>query len=111
MQRTHIQVWLPTLGLAPGARRRAWAALLVLAVAFASFGHVAHSHPADAPATYQPCSFCTTFDRGGAPPPAVQVALSVVPTAAPAVPPPAAPQAKADLHSDCRPRAPPFLQA
>jgi len=111
MQGKQIQSWLPTLGLAPGARRRAWAVLLVLAVAFASFGHVAHSHEADAPATYQPCSFCTTFDRGGAPPPAPQAALSDAPTPAPAVPPPAAPPARADLHVACRPRAPPFLQA
>jgi hypothetical protein len=111
MQGKQIQSWLPTLGLAPGARRRAWAALLVLAVAFASFGHVAHSHEADAPGTYQLCSFCTTFDRGGAPPPAVHVALSDVPTPVPAVPPPAAPQAKAELHLACRPRAPPVLQA
>ncbi len=111
MQGKQIQRWLPTLGLAPGARRRAWAVLLVLAVAFAAFGHVAHSHEADALATYQPCSFCTTFDRGGAPPPAVQVALPDVPTPAPAVPPSAAPQAQADLHLACRPRAPPFLQA
>lgn len=111
MQGKPIQSWLPTLGLVPGARRRAWAALLVLAVAFASFGHVAHSHEADASATYQPCSFCTTFDRGGAPPPAVHVALSDVPTLVQAVPPPPAPQAEADLHLACRPRAPPVLQA
>ena len=71
MQGIHDQLSLRALGLVPGAYRRAWSGLLVLAIALASFMHLAHSHDADAPSiSKHHCTYCSTFDRGGAPPPA-----------------------------------------
>jgi hypothetical protein len=104
---------LQALGLLPGARRRSWSVLLVLALALASFMHVAHSHDADAPANYkQLCTFCSTFDRGGAPPPVTQVVLPVGPAPVFLVAPPPSPAAaQGALRPACQPRAPPFLQA
>jgi hypothetical protein len=105
------QTWMPDLGRTRPARRRVWAVLLTLTLALAAFMHVAHTHDADAPATYKFCSFCTTLDRGSAPPPvvahtvprlvAVEATLPRI-IAAPAVAPSRTPQS---------PRAPPILQA
>ena len=112
MQGIHSQPPLQALGLLPGARRRAWSVLVVLALALASFMHVAHSHDADAPSIYKHhCTFCSTIDRGGAPPPAPLVVLPVGPAPIFVVAPLPAPQARVELRSACRPRAPPFLQA
>jgi hypothetical protein len=106
------QPTLQGLGLLPGARRRAWSMLLVLAIAVASFMHVAHSHAADAPSIYkQHCTFCSTFDRGGAPPPATEGVLPAQPAPVLVVAPLHAPCAPVEQRSTCRPRAPPFLQA
>lgn len=105
------QTWLTDLGRTRLGRRRAWAALLTLALALAAFMHVAHTHDADAPATYKYCSFCTTLDRGSAPPPVVAVA---VPHVAAAASPPSrfvATAAVAPVRTAHSPRAPPALQA
>jgi hypothetical protein len=100
------------LGLVPGAYRRVWAGLLVLALALASFMHVAHSHDADAPSTYQQhCGYCSNFDRGGTPPPASPALLTTDPVTSFVIAVPLAPVARAELHSDRQPRAPPSFQA
>ena len=93
-------------------RRRAWAALLALALVLAAFMHVAHTHDADRPASYKFCSFCTTLDRGSAPPPAVYLRVPPAPASdAPVqrvLPAPAGNVARATHHA----RAPPSaLQA
>ena len=58
----------------PGwGRLRLLVAALTLAVGLASFMHVAHSHDAnaaDGTGVSKLCSFCASFDRGTAPPPA-----------------------------------------
>lgn len=60
-------------------RHRALAWILALAIALASLGHAAHSHAkADAPAKSPACAYCTTFERGHAPPPAVPAVVVVV---------------------------------
>jgi hypothetical protein len=65
----------------PGwGRLRLLVAALALAVGFASFMHVAHSHDANgkhAAGVSQLCSFCASFDRGTAPPPAAVGAARV----------------------------------
>lgn len=112
MQGFRSQPSLHALGLAPGLRRRVWSGLLVLAIALASFLHVAHSHEADAPSLHkQHCTYCGTFDRGGAPPPASLGTL-------PATQPPSfvvvarrVPVTRVQLRSALQPRAPPLLQA
>jgi hypothetical protein len=105
------QHWMTNLGRTRPARRRAWAVLLTLALALAAFMHVAHTHDTDAPATYKYCSFCTTLDRGSAPPPVVAVAVPhVAADAAPLHPCIAAPAA-APGRTPHSPRAPPVLQA
>lgn len=93
-----------------GPRLRALALLLALAVALASFLHVAHSHDSDGPTTRQLCSFCSTFERGTAPPPA---ALPALRDDAPALPLPVAarPVFAAPARQGGQPRAPPHLQA
>jgi len=112
MQRFQNQPSLRALGLAPGAWRRAWSGLLVLAVALASFMHVAHSHDADAPSTFkQHCTFCSTFDRGGGPPPATPALLPAEPVPSFTSPVPQAPVVSVEILSDAQPRAPPPLQA
>jgi hypothetical protein len=110
MQGPHIQPWLPAFGFARGARHRAAAVLLALAIALASFMHVAHSHEAEGPATYKLCSFCTTFDRGSGPPLTAPAAwpLDPLPTLVVAARAPA-PVATV-LRAACHPRAPPALQ-
>jgi hypothetical protein len=105
------QSWLTDLGRTRLGRRRAWAALLTLALALAAFMHVAHTHDADAPATYKYCSFCTTLDRGSAPPPVVAAGVPrVVATAAP-LPRFVAAPAVVPVRTPHSPRAPPALQA
>jgi hypothetical protein len=112
MQGIQSQPALRGLGLLPGARRRAWSILLVLAIAVASFMHVAHSHAADAPSIYkQHCTFCSTFDRGGAPPPATQAVLAAQLAPILVVAPLNESRATVEQRSTCRPRAPPLLQA
>jgi len=106
----------PTLltgfGLHRTARRRAWALLLALALVLAAFMHVAHTHDADTPASYKFCSFCTTLDRGSAPPPVVAVSVPrVTPDIIPVRRSIAAP-AGTTVRSPQQPRAPPpALQA
>jgi len=100
------------LGLARGARRRALVMLLALALVLAAFMHVAHTHDADRPASYKFCSFCTTLDRGSAPPPVVAVSVPhVTPDLVPVRRSIAAP-AGTVVRSPQQPRAPPpALQA
>jgi hypothetical protein len=106
----------PTLltgfGLHRTARRRAWALLLALALVLAAFMHVAHTHDADTPASYKFCSFCTTLDRGSAPPPVVTASVPrVAPDSIPVQRSIAAPASTA-VRSPQQPRAPPpALQA
>jgi hypothetical protein len=112
MQGIRSQPSLQALGLTPGLRRRVWSGLLVLALALASFMHVAHSHDADAPSLYkQHCTYCSTFDRGGAPPPATPSSLPAMPAPSCAIAAPSAPIAHVEIRSDAQPRAPPFFQA
>ena len=112
MQGIRHQPSLQALGLVPGLRRRVWSALLVLALALASFMHVAHSHEADAPSIYkQHCTYCSTFDRGGAPPPDSLAALPVEPAPSFVVVSLHAPVVRVQLRSALQPRAPPPLQA
>jgi hypothetical protein len=112
MQGIQSQPALRGLGLLPGARRRVCSVLLVLAIALASFMHVAHSHEADAPSIYkQHCTFCSTFDRGGAPPPALLAALPAEPVPSVAFATPPQPLIRVEQRPACRPRAPPLLQA
>ena len=112
MQGIRRQPSLQALGLAPGLSRRVWSGLLVLALALASFLHVAHSHEADAPPIYkQHCTYCGTSDRGGAPPPAAFAMPPAPPAPAFVVVAPLAPVIRVQLRSALQPRAPPFLQA
>ena len=112
MQGIRSQPSLHALGLVPGLHRRVWSGLLVLAIALASFLHVAHSHEADSPSIYkQHCTYCGSFDRGGAPPPASLVTLPARQAPAFVVALPQAPVARLELRSTLQPRAPPFLQA
>jgi hypothetical protein len=94
------------------ARRRAWALLVVLAVAFAALGHFAHAHDADAsPAAYKACSYCKTSDRAGAPPPVPSLLVAAVALVV-ALPLPgrAAPAPGRNARTPCSPRAPPRLR-
>jgi hypothetical protein len=112
MQGHRNQPSLQALGLVPGLRRRAWSGLLILAIALASFLHVAHSHEADAPSIYkQHCTYCSTFDRGGAPPPAAVATLPAGSAPSFIVVVPQAPITGVQLRSALQPRAPPSLQA
>jgi hypothetical protein len=105
------QNWLPDRGRFRPARRRAWAVLLTLALALAAFMHVAHTHDADAPATYKFCTFCTTLDRGSAPPPVVAFAVPRMTAAAAPSPRFVAAPAVSPSRTPHSPRAPPALQA
>ena len=103
---------LQALGFVPGVRRRVWSGLIVLALVLASFLHVAHSHESDAPSIYkQHCSYCSAFDRGGAPPPASIVMLPAEPAPSFVLVQAQAPATRVQLRSALQPRAPPFLQA
>ena len=86
--------------------------LLYGALALAAFMHVAHTHDADKSASYKFCSFCTTFDRGSAPPPVAAVSIPhVAPDLVPVQPSTAAP-ADTFVRSPQQARAPPpALQA
>jgi hypothetical protein len=81
-------------------------ASLALAVALASFMHVAHSHGSDGSGVSKLCSFCASFDRGTAPPPAapppprVDGPIELEPAAA-------ATAAPSPVRATFRPRAPP----
>ena len=100
------------LGYLRPVRRRAWGLLLSLAIALAAFMQVAHTHEGEAPATYKVCSFCTTLDRGSAPPPVVALGVPLQPTAvAPELP--TLPLAcGTTFRTPSQPRAPPpALQA
>jgi len=84
-------------------------AALALAVGLASFMHVAHSHDengTDEAGVSQLCSFCSSFDRGSAPPP-----VSALPprVEGPVAPEPHASTAPASpaVRAAFRPRAPP----
>jgi hypothetical protein len=73
---------------------------------------VAHSHDADAPSIYkQHCTYCGTFDRGGAPPPAACAALPSEPAPAVQVAAPRVPVTDVPIRSAGQPRAPPYSQA
>jgi hypothetical protein len=112
MQGTGKPPSLQALGLAPGARRRAWAGLLALVLVLASFMHVAHSHDADAPSiSKQHCSYCGAFDRGAAPPPAPFALLPTGPAPSLVAATPRGPGARVALRGVGQPRAPPVLQA
>jgi hypothetical protein len=81
--------------------------LLAVAIALASFMHVAHTHEAEVPASYKFCSFCVSFDRGGgAPPPVIRATVAPVSAVALAI----VPQGRL-VRPTCHPRAPPVLQA
>jgi hypothetical protein len=105
------QTLLLPFGCSRAVRRRAWAVLLTLFLALAAFMHVAHTHEADAPATYKFCSFCTTLDRGGAPPPAITVAIPFLTPAAAATVVEIAGPLGTTTRTPRQSRAPPALQA
>jgi hypothetical protein len=94
----------------PGWRRlRLLVAALALAVGLASFMHVAHSHDengADGAGVSQLCSFCSSFDRGTAPPPASATPPRIVGLVAPEPHVSKAPASPA-VCAAFRPRAPP----
>jgi hypothetical protein len=98
-------------GCSRAVQRRAWAVLLSLFLALAAFMHVAHTHEADAPATYKLCTFCTTLDRGGAPPPVVAAAVPYLPRAAMVVVVEMAVPRGSATRTPRQSRAPPALQA
>lgn len=91
-------------------RLRLLVAGLALSVALASFMHVSHSHEAHGTGAANLCQFCSSFDRGAAPPPA---ALAPLPAARPLSPPadaaPAAPRLATAGSYEAR--APPHAQA
>jgi hypothetical protein len=90
-------------------RLRLLVAALALAVGLASFMHVAHSHDengTDGAGVSQLCSFCSSFDRGTAPPPAAAPLLRL---GAPVAPEPTVPATapRSPARIAFRPRAPP----
>lgn len=106
------QTMFKAFGCSRSARRRAWVVLLLsLFLALAAFMHMAHTHEADAPATYKLCTFCTTLDRGGAPPPVVSAAVPHQPPAAKAVVAEIAGPLGTATRTPRQARAPPALQA
>jgi hypothetical protein len=109
---TRPKRWHAGPGWSGPVRRRAWAVLLAVAIALASFMHVAHTHEAEVPASYKFCSFCASFDRGGgAPPPVIRATVVPVFPDAPAIVVDATvPQVRL-VRPSCHPRAPPVLQA
>jgi hypothetical protein len=94
----------------PGwSRLRLLVAALALAVGLASFMHVAHSHDengADGAGVSQLCSFCASFDRGAAPPPAAESLLQLEAPFAPEPPAPAT-VPSSPVRAAFRSRAPP----
>jgi len=106
------QTMLKPFGCSRTARRRAWVVVVLsLFLALAAFMHMAHTHEADAPATYKLCTFCTTLDRGGAPPPVVAAAVPHQPSAAMAVVVEIAGPLGTATRTPRQSRAPPALQA
>jgi len=106
-----MQRWVPRLGSMPGADRlRLLVAALALSVALASFMHVSHSHEAEGTGAAKLCQFCSSFDRGTAPPPAALVSL---PAARPLPPLPdaALPAPRSSTAGSYEARAPPHAQA
>jgi hypothetical protein len=106
-----MQRWVPRLGSMPVAHRlRVLVAALALSVALASFMHVSHSHEAEGTGAAKLCQFCSSFDRGTAPPPA---ALAPLPAARPLSPPAAAapPATSLSTARSYEARAPPHVQA
>ena len=106
-----MQRWVPRLGSTPvAARLRLLVAAVALSVALASFMHVSHSHEAEGTGAAKLCQFCSSFDRGTAPPPAAMAALPVArplpPVADAALPAPR--RSTADSYEA---RAPPHAQA
>ena len=106
-----MQRWVSRLGSMPGADRlRLLVAALALSVALASFMHVSHSHEAEGTGAAKLCQFCSSFDRGTAPPPA---ALATPPTVRP-LPPladAALPAPRRSTAGSYEARAPPHAQA
>lgn len=112
MQAIRHQPSLQALGSGRDLRRRVWSGLLVLAIALASFLHVAHSHESGAPSIYkQHCTYCGTFERGAAPPPAALASLPAMQVPSCAVPAPREPAARTGIRSARQARAPPLPQA
>ena len=106
-----MQRWVPRLGsISVAGRLRLLAAALAVAVALASFMHVSHSHAAEGTGAAQLCQFCSSFDRGTAPPPA---ALAAMPAERPCSPPAesAPPAPRSPSHGSYEARAPPHVQA
>jgi hypothetical protein len=106
-----MQRWVPRLGLTPVARRlHLLVAALTLSVALASFMHLAHSHEAEGTGAATLCEFCSSFDRGMAPPPASLATFSTpradLPPEAVASPAPIFP-----VTGSYEARAPPHAQA
>lgn len=98
-------------GCLPGvAWLRPLVAVLALSVALASFLHSAHAHDGDGSGVAKVCTFCVSFERGSAPPPAAAFALRarqpVLPEQLPAVVP-----RPSTAPSPFRSRAPPRFQA
>ncbi len=94
----------------PGwGRLRLLVAALAIAVCLASFMHVAHSHDAngtDGAGVSKLCSFCASFERGTAPPPASATPPRVVGPIAPELHAPTA-LASSPVRTAFRSRAPP----
>lgn len=90
-------------------RLRLLVVALALAVGLASFMHVAHSHDEngdDGAGVSQLCSFCSSFERGTAPPPDLATPPRVEGSVAPELHVATAP-ASSVLRTAFRPRAPP----
>jgi hypothetical protein len=77
---------LPQPGTPPTTRgARLWIAMLLLAVALASFVQVAHSHDAQGSGPSKPCPCWTSHDRVAPPPAATVLRLPCMRPAAPDV--------------------------
>jgi len=92
------------------ARLRLLVAALALSVALASFMHVSHSHEAEGTGAAKLCQFCSSFDRGTAPPPAALVS-SPAARPLPALPDAVLPAPRASTAGSYEARAPPHAQA
>jgi hypothetical protein len=91
-------------------RLRLLVAALALSVALASFMHVSHSHEAEGTGAAKLCQFCSSFDRGTAPPPAALAPLPAVgPVSTPAET--ASPVPRLATAGSYEARAPPHVQA
>jgi hypothetical protein len=91
-------------------RLRLLLAALSLAVALASFMHVSHSHEAKGTGAAKLCQFCSTFDRGTAPPPAAYAPATVARTFSPPATA-ATPAPRPSSAGSYEARAPPHAQA